>query len=147
MPALPYRQNPEQLLEYTNNTSNANALDKHLDNNEEDIRQSDRDKQRSATLSDFTPQNKLLNKLSSTFKEITFSESKFSASTPILNTRYKHSGTQNKNRFHLFNDQHDYALAHYFAKSETTKRNIDKFLSNLLMKPITKKLSYRNADE
>ena len=37
-------------------------------------------------------------------------------------------------------------LAHYFADSEITKRNDDKFLTNLLMKPITKNLSYCNAN-
>lgn len=49
--------------------------------------------------------------------------------------------------FHPFNDELDYALAHYFAESETTKGNVDKFFSNPLMRSITEKLSYQNADE
>lgn len=97
MPALPYCQNPEQLLEYTNNTPN--FLDKCLDNNKENIRQSNRNKQRPATLSNFTLQNRLLNKSSPTF-----SESEFLASTLISDTWYKHFETQNKNLFHPFND-------------------------------------------
>lgn len=58
-----------------------------------------------------------------------------------------HPRIQNKNRFHSFNDQFDYALGHYFAKSEIIKCYIDKFFSNLLMKLITKKLSYHNTDK
>ncbi len=56
-------------------------------------------------------------------------------------------GSRSNNPFHLFEDQLDYALAHYFAESETTKCNVDKFMSNLLIKPITEKLSYHNTDE
>lgn len=92
------------------------------------------------------PQNRLLSKLSSTFREITFSESEFLIGILVSNTWYKHSKTQNKNRFHPFNNKLDYTLAHYFVELEITKRNIDKFLSNLLMKPITKNLSYCNID-
>lgn len=33
-----YYQNPEELLEYTNNMFNANALDERLHNSNEDIR-------------------------------------------------------------------------------------------------------------
>ncbi len=56
-------------------------------------------------------------------------------------------GSQSNNPFHLFNDQLDYVLAHYFAESETIKHNVDKFLSNPLMKSIIKKLSYCNIDK
>ncbi len=76
-----------------------------------------------------------------------FSKSEFSVGTPVSDTRYKHLESQNNNPFYLFNDQLDYALADYFAESKTTKRNVDMFLSNPLMKLITKKLSYYNADE
>ena len=38
-------------------------------------------------------------------------------------------------------------MAHYFAESETTKGNVNKFLSDPLMTPLTKKFSYKNADE
>ncbi len=75
-----------------------------------------------------------------------FSESEFPVGTPVSDTRYIHLRSRSNNPFYPFNDQLDYALAHYFAESETTKRNVDKFLSNPLIKPITKKLSYRNSD-
>ena len=78
---------------------------------------------------------------------MTFNESKFLADIPILAIKYKHFGSQNNNLFYLFNGQLDYALAHYFANSKITKCNVDKFLTNLLMKPITKDLSDCNADE
>ena len=117
-----------------------------IDNDEEDIRPADLDKQRLA-IPNWRPQNRLLSELSSTFREVTFSESEFPAGTPVSDTQYEHPGSQNNNPFYPFNDQLDYALAHYFAESETTKRNVDKFLTNPLMKPITKKLSYRNADK
>ena len=76
-----------------------------------------------------------------------FSESKFLTSTSVLDTRYKHFGNQNNNLFYSFKGQLDYALAHYVADWETTKCNDDKFLTNLLMKPITKNLLYCNANK
>lgn len=76
-----------------------------------------------------------------------FSKSEFLVGRPLSNTRYEHPGSQNDNPFYLSNDQLDYALAHYFTESETTKGNVDKFLLNYLMKPITKKLSYWNVNE
>jgi Plavaka transposase len=117
-----------------------------IDNDEEDIRPADLDEQRPAT-PNWRPRNGLLSESSSTFREVTFSESEFPAGIPVSDTQYEHPGSQNNNPFCPFNDQLDYALAHYFAESETTKRNIDRFLTNPLMKPITEKLSYRNADE
>ena len=38
-------------------------------------------------------------------------------------------------------------LVHYFIDSETIKQNIDKFLTNLLIKPIIKNVLYCNVDE
>ena len=78
---------------------------------------------------------------------MTFSEFKFSAGTPVSDIWYKHPGSQNNNPFCFFNNEFDYALAHYFAELETTKRNINRFYTNSLMKPITKKLSYYNTDK
>ena len=78
---------------------------------------------------------------------MTFSESEFSAGRPVSDTRYKHPESQKNNPFYPFNDQVDFALAHYFADSETTKHNINKFLTNPLMKPLTKNLLYRNLDK
>lgn len=76
-----------------------------------------------------------------------FNESEFPVGTSVLDTRYKHPRNQNNNQFYLFNKQLDYVLAHYFAKLDTTKGIINKFLSNLLMKPINKKLLYYNRNE
>lgn len=69
-------------------------------------------------------------------------EYKFPTGIHILDTKYNYPGTKNNNLFYYFNEQLDYVLAHYFIESESIKHNIDKFLSNLLIKPITKKLSY-----
>ena len=55
--------------------------------------------------------------------------------------------SRSSNLFYLFNAQLDYVLVYYFIELETAKRNIDKFLSNSFMNPITKKLSYRNVNE
>ena len=77
---------------------------------------------------------------------MTFSKSKFLIGIPVSDTQYKHFKSQNNNLFYLFNNQLDYVLAYYFAELETTKCNINRFLTNLLMKLITKKLLYCNAD-
>lgn len=61
--------------------------------------------------------------------------------------RYNHPGSKYKSIFYFFNDQLDYAFAQYFVESDTINGNINKFLTNLLMAPFTKKLSYNNADE
>lgn len=117
-----------------------------IDNDKENIRLAYIDKQRPA-IPNQTLQNRLLSKSSSTFKEVIFSKSQFSAGTLILNTRYKHPGNQNNNLFYPFNDQVNYALAHYFPDSKTTKQNVYKFFTNLLIKSITKNLLYLIIEE
>lgn len=67
------------------------------------IRQGDIDKQRPGTIN-WRPQNGLLNELCSTFREMGFSESEFLVGTPVLDTQYEHSGSQNNNSLYLFND-------------------------------------------
>ncbi len=89
----------------------------------------------------------LASESSSSLREVRFSEQEFPAGTPVSDIKYHHPSSQNDNLFHPFNDQLDYALATYFAESETTKGNVDRFLSNALMTPFIEKLSYRNADE
>lgn len=74
-----------------------------MDNNKEDIRPVDIDKQKLGSLNQ-TLQNGLLSELSSIFKEVTFSESKFPADILVPDTRYKHSGSQNNNLLYPFND-------------------------------------------
>lgn len=80
-------------------------------------------------------------------REEWFTGNEFPAGIFISDIKYNHSRFQYKNSFYLFKDQLDYALAHYFAKLETTKGNINKFLFDLLMAPLTEKLSYKNANE
>ena len=99
-------------------------------------------------LSRRTPQAGLFeSKLSSFLREIRFSDQEFAAGTPVSNIKYNHPGFQNNNPFYTFHDCLNYGLAKYFAKSETIKSNINKFLSKLLMALLTKKLSYQNANK
>lgn len=65
----------------------------------------------------------------------------------MLHMKYKHLGSKDKSSFYFFNDQLNYALAHYFAKLETTKNNMNKFLTNPLIAFFTKKLFYNNANK
>lgn len=75
-----------------------------MDINKEDIKpEANIDKWRPAT-PNWTSQNKLLSELSSIFKEMMFSESKFSAGILVLDIRYKHLKSHNNNPFYLFND-------------------------------------------
>lgn len=73
-------------------------------------------------------------------KEVRFSEQKFSANTSVSNIKYHYPRLQIKNSFYPFHNQLAYALANYFVESETTKDSLDKFLSKLLITPITKPL-------
>lgn len=117
-----------------------------INNNEKDIRLVDIGEQSLAN-PNWRPQNKQLSKLSSTFRKVMFSESKFVAGTSVLDTQYKYPGSQNNNLFYFFNKQLDYALAQHFTELEITKHNIDRFFTNLLIKFIIKKLSYCNSDK
>lgn len=76
-----------------------------------------------------------------------FSSHKFFASTSISKKKYKYPRSKYKNSFYFFNNQLSYDLAYYFAESETTKGNMNKFLIDLLMASFTKKLLYKNADK
>ena len=88
------------------------------------------------------PDGLLENESSLSLKKISFNKLEFPAGTPISNIKYDHPGLQNNILFYPFYNQLDYSLAHYFAKSETTKGKVNNFLSNLLMALLTKKLSY-----
>ena len=89
------------------------------------------------------PENGLLpSELSLFLKKVRFSEQKFSNNKSISNIKYYYLGFQNNNFFHPFNNWLNYALATYFAKFETIKGYINRFLSNLLMIPLIKKLLY-----
>ena len=95
-----------------------------------------------------TPRDRLLaSEYLSSLKEEWFTGKEFPASIPVSDIKYNHQGLKHQKSFYLFNNQLDYALAHYFAESKTTKATINKFLSDPLMTPLTKKLSYKNADE
>ena len=137
---LPSDNNKKNISPNASNNGKKGIRLADISNDEEDIRPANIDKERLAT-PNWTSQNRLLSELSSTFREVMFSECKFSVRISILDTKYKHSGSQNHNLFYPFNGQLDYLLAHYFVDSETTKHNVDKFLTNSFMKPITKDLS------
>ena len=95
-----------------------------------------------------TPWDRLLASESSLLlREEWFIGNKFSAGIPVLDIKYNHLELKHQNSLYPFNDQLDYALAHYFVKLEMTKGNINKFLSNPLMTPLTKKLSNKNVDK
>ena len=143
---MPSKNNKEDISLRASNISKERIRPVDMNNDEKDIRPADIDKKMLAT-PNWTSQNSLLSKLSSTFREITFNKSEFSAGTLVLDTRYKHPRSQNNNLFYLFNGQLDYALAYYFVDLEITKHNIDKFFTNPLIKPITKDLLYCNVDE
>lgn len=80
-------------------------------------------------------------------REEWFSSHKFPTGIPISDKKYQHLRSKHKSSFYFFNNQLDYGLAHYFVELETTKGNMNKFLTDLLMAPLTEKLSYKNADE
>lgn len=81
------------------------------------------------------------------FEEVTFCKSELPAGTSILAIRYNYTGSQNNNLFYLIDNQLDYVLAYYFAELKTMKRNLVMFFTNLLIKPIIKKISYCNTNK
>ena len=89
----------------------------------------------------------LASNFSSALREEWFSSYEFFSSIWILDIKYRHSRSKYKSSFYPFNDQFDYIIAYYFAKSEIAKGNMKKFLTDPLMVPLTKKLSHKNADE
>ena len=84
--------NEKDISSGTSNNGKKKIRSADIDNNKEDIRPIDIDKQKPAT-PDRTPQNGLLSKSSSIFKEVMFSKSEFSTGTLVLDTRYKHLGS------------------------------------------------------
>ena len=81
-------------------------------------------------LFEYLSQDRLFrSELSLSLREVRFNEQKFSTIILVSDIKYDYPESQNNNPFYLFNDQLDYALAYYFAEPETTKSNIDKFLS------------------
>ena len=99
-------------------------------------------------LSEYTPQAGLLaSELSSSLRQVTSSKQDFPAGKPVSNIKYYYRGSKNNNLFYPFNDQLDYALANYFPDFESTKSNVDRFLPDLLMVPLTENLSFQNVDK
>lgn len=91
-------------------------------------------------------QDELLgSELSLSLRKFRFNEKEFPTRTPISDIKYNHPRSQKNNPFYLLNYQLDYLLANYFAEFEIIKGNVDRFLSNSLKTPLTKKLSYENA--
>ena len=100
------------------------------------------------TLTENTPLKRLFaSKSLPALREKWFSSNKFPANTSISDKKYKHPRSKHKSSFYLFNNQLDYGLAHYFPKPETTKGNMNKFITNPLMAPLIKKLSYKNSEK
>lgn len=96
----------------------------------------------------YIPQNRLYaNELLSFLREISFIDQEFFVDKPISDIKYYYLNSLNNNFFNLFNNQLNYVLANYFAKSETRKDNINRFLSDLLMVLLIKKLFYQNANK
>lgn len=89
----------------------------------------------------------LENKFLLVLKKKWFNSHEFLTNTQISNIKYRHLGIKYKSSFYSFNNQFDYVLAHYFVELKTTKGNINKFLINLLIASLTKKLFYKNADK
>ena len=89
----------------------------------------------------------LASEFSSMLSKEQFSSYEFSTDTWISDIIYKHPRSKHKSSFYPFNEQLDYALVYYFVELETTKGNVNKFLINPLIAPLTKKLSYKNADK
>lgn len=89
----------------------------------------------------------LTSESSSALKKKWFNSYKFFTGTRILDIKYWHPRSKYNSSFYPFNDQLDYTLAYYFAESETTKGNFNKFLTDLLIVPLTEKLSYKNVDK
>lgn len=90
--------------------------------------------------------NKLLSKLSLTFKIITFNKSKLSTDILILDIRDKHLESQNNNLFNLYKNKFDYILVYFFVNSKTIKCNVDKLLNNFLIQSNTKNILYINTN-
>lgn len=89
----------------------------------------------------------LASKSSLTLKEKWFSSYKFLTNTLILDERYKYLRLKHKLIFYFLNNQLNYGLAHYFIESETFKGRVNKFITDLLMALLIKKLSYKNTDK
>ena len=99
-------------------------------------------------LLDRIPQDGLLVSESSSFlREVWFDKQKYLAATLVSDINYNQLKPQNNNTFYPFNNRLDYALAHYFADSDTTKGNVDRFLFDPFMAPLIKKIFYQNFDK
>lgn len=88
-----------------------------------------------------------VNKLLLFLKKIWLSEQNIFAGIYISNIKFNYPKSQNINIYYLFNNRLDYVLAYYFAKSETIKCNMNRFLSNSLIALFIKKLFYYNTDK
>lgn len=95
-----------------------------------------------------TPWDKLFtNKFLSLLRKKRFSRNKFPADIPISDIKYNNLGLKQQNSFYLFYNQLAYTLTHSFVKSKIIKDSVNKFLFDLLITSLTKKLSYKNTDE
>ena len=134
------RMQPKQLedtpiLKADNNASEnfGPHEDKESPLEEQDIEEDkslDTENQARDSLSGYTLQAELLgSKLLSSLREVRFNDQEFVTNTSVSNIKYNLPRFENNNSFYPFHDQLNYRLAKYFAESETSKSNVDKFLS------------------
>ena len=76
-----------------------------------------------------------------------FNKSKFLANTSIFYIKYKYSKIQNNDLFYFFNNLFAYVLDNNFSNLKIMKHNVYKFLTNLLIKLVIKKLLYCNINK
>lgn len=119
--------------------------ERDIEDNSEDLvgKSVNAESQAKNMMSEYTPQNRLLrSELLLSFREVRFTVKEYAIGILVSNIKYYYPRLQNNEPFYPFYDQLNYVLDHYFVEFKITKDNIDKFLFELLMVPLTGKLSY-----
>lgn len=98
-------------------------------------------------IKDISQKRLFLSKFLLALKKKQFNSHEFLVSTFMSDMKYKHPKSKYKSNFYSFNDQLDYALTYYFAKLETIKKNVRKYITNSLMISFTKNMFLKNADK
>jgi hypothetical protein len=55
--------------------------------------------------------------------------------------------TEKKNKYESFQNEKNYAFAHWFHQSENNKRDVDKFFQNSRLSKFHQELSFKNDDQ
>lgn len=99
-------------------------------------------------LSGLTFRDKLFTcKLSLFLKNVRFYKEKFFVSELVLNIKNYYPNFQNNDLFYLLNNVLDYTTTNYFARFKSIKIKINKYLSDLLIARLIKKLFYQNSNK